>query len=263
MQEIDNLATTIEELPGVIQIASSQVHHHTTSNNDLDIVDESDSSFRLNEIIEKHTEANLDNERRLEDHVERMNLIDEHVGEEIKRVMVWVTEQNQDDVDEMNALKEHVERIELDLDGKMSYLEVDEKIAAKVRQLVDQIKDALLSVEEDEADFKSVANALHGLFNSLNESKADKSEMTELRNQVINAQLNGGGTSQGGTLDYRGLKKILSAYSKTDAINKKLEDKAGEINISISYYGYPKASHLLFHWYITRNVSERFYFSTP
>ena len=104
-----------------------------------------------------------------------------------------------------------------------------------MRQLVDQIKDALLSVEEDEADFKSVANALHGLFNSLKESKADKSEMTELRSQVINAQLNGGGTSQGGTLDYRGLKKILSAYSKTDAINKKLEDKAGEIDISISY----------------------------
>lgn len=101
--------------------------------------------------------------------------------------------------------------------------------------MVDQIKDALLSVEEDEADFKSVANALHGLFNSLSESKADKSEMTELRNQVINAQLNGGGTSQGGTLDYRGLKKILSAYSKTDAINKKLEDKSGEIDISISY----------------------------
>ena len=132
MQEIDNLATTIEELPGVIQIASSQVHHHTTSNNDLDIVDESDSSVRLNEIIEKHTEANLDNERRLEDHVERMNSIDEHVGEEIKRVMMWVTEQNQDDVDEMNALKEHVQMIELDLDGKMSYLEVDEKIAVKV-----------------------------------------------------------------------------------------------------------------------------------
>ena len=132
MQEIDNLATTIEELPGVIQIASSQVHHHTTSNNDLDIVDESDSSVRLNEIMEKHTEANLDNERRLEDHVERMNSIDEHVGEEIKRVMMWVTEQNQDDVDEMNALKEHVQMIELDLDGKMSYLEVDEKIAVKV-----------------------------------------------------------------------------------------------------------------------------------
>lgn len=132
MHEIDSLDKTVVELPGVIQIASSQIHHHTTSNNDLDVVDESDSSVRLNVIIEKHTEANLDNERRLEDHVERMNLIDEHVGEEIKRVMMWVTEQNQDDVDEMNALKEHVERIELDLDGKMSYLEVDEKIAVKV-----------------------------------------------------------------------------------------------------------------------------------
>ena len=63
-------------------------------------------------------------------------MMDKHVGEEIKRVMVWVLEQNQDDVDEMNALKEQVERIEFDLNGKMSYVEVDEKIAIKVSIVV-------------------------------------------------------------------------------------------------------------------------------
>ena len=93
---------------------------------------------------------------------------------------------------------------------------------------MNQIKDALNSVEEDEADFKNVANALHGLFNSLKESKADKSEMSQLRNQLITAQLSGndGHTNNEGILDYRGLRKILASYSKTNEINKRFEDKA-------------------------------------
>lgn len=96
--------------------------------------------------------------------------------------------------------------------------------------MVDQIKEALLSVEEDEADFKNVANALHGLFTSLKESKADKSEMAQLRNQLITAQLNGGSSSSSneGILDYKGLRKILASYSKTEVIDKKLDNKAGK-----------------------------------
>lgn len=87
----------------------------------------------------------------------------------------------------------------------------------------------MLSVEEDEADFKNVANALHGLFNSLKESKADKSDMALLREQMIKAQLNSGpGGSNEGTLDYKSLRKILSSYSKTELIEKKLGEKAGK-----------------------------------
>ena len=84
-----------------------------------------------------------------------------------------------------------------------------------------------MTVEDEEADFKNVASTLHALFNSLKESKADKSEMNQLRNQIINTQLNGSGSNRvGGTLDYKGLRKILSSYSKTDVINKQLEGKA-------------------------------------
>ena len=54
-----------------------------------------------------------------------------------------------------------------------------------------------MTVEDEEADFKNVASTLHALFNSLKETKADKSEMNQLRNQIINTQLNGGGGSNG------------------------------------------------------------------
>lgn len=69
----------------------------------------------------------------MDDHEERMDLMDEHVSDEIVRVMDWVKEQKQDEANEMGALKDRVEKIEFELNGKMSYLEVDEKIAVKVR----------------------------------------------------------------------------------------------------------------------------------
>lgn len=166
-------------------------------------------------------------------HTQQMNELEVQTSSEINRVVDWVTDQKQDDENKLNALAETVEQVQLELQDSVSQTEVDEKISLKVREFVDQIKEALLTVEDEEADFKNVASTLHALFNSLKESKADKSEMNQLRNQIINTQLNGGSGSNlessngvGGTLDYKGLRKILSSYSKTDLINRQLEGKA-------------------------------------
>ena len=162
-------------------------------------------------------------------HTQQMNELEVQTSSEINRVVEWVTNQMQNDETKLNALAKIVEQVQLELKDSVSQTEVDEKISLKVRELVDQIKEALLTVEDEEADFKNVASTLHALFNSLKESKADKSEMNQLRNQIINTQLNGGSGSNlessngvGGTLDYKGLRKILSSYSKTDLINRKL-----------------------------------------
>lgn len=49
------------------------------------------------------------------------------------------------------------------------------------------------------------------MFNSLKESKADKSEVAHLRSQVISSQLNTEGPSRReGSLDYKGLRKVSS-----------------------------------------------------
>jgi hypothetical protein len=129
-RDIDNLVTVMQELPGTIRIKSSQVHHHGSAEEDQISID---NSLTLDVIVNRQNEGTMDLEKRLDDHEERMDLMDEHVGDEIVRVMDWVTEQKQDEANEMSGLKDRVEKIEFELNGKMSYLEVDEKIAVKVR----------------------------------------------------------------------------------------------------------------------------------
>jgi hypothetical protein len=46
----------------------------------------------------------------------------------------------------MTTMKSRMEEIECDLNDKVSFFEVEEKIAVKVKALVDNIKDALLAI---------------------------------------------------------------------------------------------------------------------
>jgi len=200
--------TVVKDLPNTLQLSATQIY---IRNDDTDAEDTTPAPT-------VHDSLHL--------HTHQMNELEVQTSR-------MVTNQKQNDETKLNALTETVEQVQLELQDSVSQTEVDEKISLKVRELVDQIKEALLTVEDEEADFKNVASTLHALFNSLKETKADKSEMNQLRNQIINTQLNGGGGSNiessngvGGTLDYKGLRKILSSYSKTDLINRQLEGKA-------------------------------------
>ena len=223
--DIEGIGAIVEDLPNTISITTSQVFRVRDEN---DTENGDGGPICLDGIIQEQYDAIIAHENCLEVHSEKMKKMEKHTDKEIHRVMDWVTQQKQDEKDEMKTLKDTMERIEIDLNGKMSYVDVEEKISVKVRELVDQIKDALLAVEEDEADFKNVANALHGLFNSLKESKADKSEMAQLRNQLINSQMNQP-ESKDGVMDYKGLRKILSSYCKTEKIDKQLDGKANKV----------------------------------
>lgn len=89
------------------------------------------------------------------------------------------------------------------------------------------------------------------MFNSLKESKADKSEVAHLRSQVISSQLNTEGPSRReGSLDYKGLRKVssfvkvhmdvqrsrfslnvislqvLGSYCRNDSLDSRLDTKA-------------------------------------
>ena len=149
-------------MPNTIQISATQVYHARD-----------DSSAEIDA-------PTLTVQDSITHHSDRMDEMDIHTANEINRVVEWVTDQKTEEESRWNSLKEAVERVEDGLKETISHSEVEDKIAIKVRELVDQIKEALLTVEEDEADFKNVANALHGLFNSLKESKADKSEMAQV-----------------------------------------------------------------------------------
>ena len=148
-------------MPNTISIAATQVYHAKKGDAEIDA-----PTLTIEDSIMHHSV--------------RMDEMDIHTTDEINKVVEWVTDQKNEEENKLNSLKEAVERVELELKDTISYAEVEDKIAVKVRELVDQIKEALLAVEEDEADFKNVANALHGLFNSLKESKADKSEMAQV-----------------------------------------------------------------------------------
>ena len=159
---IKTLDAALKALPHTIRIAATQVYHPKAGWDD-----ENDAPA-------------LTVEGSLDQHVDRMDKIEAHASNEINRVVEWVTEQRKEDQHKLDSLQEAFERVENDLKDTISYAEVEEKIAVKVRELVNHIKEALLAVEEDEADFKNVASSLHGLFNSLKESKADKSEMAQV-----------------------------------------------------------------------------------
>lgn len=161
-ESIECLDAALKELPNTIQISATQVFHSAEDDVPPNTVEDSTRNT-----------------------VQRMDEMEVHTSNEIDRVVEWVTEQRKDDRDKLQALQEAIENVEMELKDTVSYAEVDEKISVKVRELVDQIKDALLSVEEDEADFKNVANSLHKMFNSLKDSKADKSEMSQVSSSKI------------------------------------------------------------------------------
>ena len=120
----DHLAAAVQELPRTIQIDSTQVHHSTrlvNFNKDEDDP-EDDTCTTLDFIIAGQNE-------RLNEHVVKMERIDEHVSDEIVRVMNWVTEKNQV---EMDAMGEKINAIELDLNGKMSAFEVEAKVKSMI-----------------------------------------------------------------------------------------------------------------------------------
>lgn len=156
------LDAALKDLPNTIQIAATQVNHPR---------DDSDA---------ENVAPLLTVEDSTRQHIERMDELETHTSNEISRVVQLVADQKKDDEAKLSSLHEAVERVEVDMKDTVTYQEVEDKIAVKVRELVDQIKEALLTVEEDEADFKNVAAALHGLFNKLKETKADKSEMAEV-----------------------------------------------------------------------------------
>ena len=164
-------------MPNTITIAATQVYHARDDND----VDNDTPTLTIEDSIRHHKK--------------RMDKIEVHTSNEISRVVEWVTDQKREDESKLNSLQESMERVEMELKETISYAEVKDKIATKVRELVDQIKEALLAVEEDEADFKNVANALHGLFNSLKESKADKSEMAQVSENRICRNLSFSSTS--------------------------------------------------------------------
>ena len=112
----------VEELPHTIQIKSSQVHHTSDA--------EAKTEVGLDVIVDQHCACVRNHANRLDKHVERMDMMDEHTSNEIVRVMNWVTEQSK--ANEMVLLKDKVEKVEIDMSAKVSYYEMEEKIAVKV-----------------------------------------------------------------------------------------------------------------------------------
>lgn len=74
----------------------------------------------------------------------------------------------------MTTMKSRMEEIECDLNDKVSFFEVEEEDRSQSKSIGRQYQRCIVG------DFKNVANALYGLFNSLKESKADKSDMAQL-----------------------------------------------------------------------------------
>jgi hypothetical protein len=80
--KMEDLVTSIKELPGRIQISSPQV--------------DVDGQISLDLFVDQQNEVTAEHGKTLIGQAGRMNLMDDHVNEEIVRVMNWVDEQKKD-----------------------------------------------------------------------------------------------------------------------------------------------------------------------
>ena len=120
--------TAVKDLPNTLQLSATQIY---IRNDDTDAEDNDDTT----PAPTVHGSLHL--------HTHQMNELEVQTSSEINRVAEWVTNEKQNDETKLNALAETVEQVQLELQDSVSQTEVDEKISLKVRELVDQIKEAL------------------------------------------------------------------------------------------------------------------------
>ena len=97
--------------------------------------------------------------------------------------------------------------------------------AATDKQIIEQPTEE--REEEDKTDFRTLST-LHELLNNMKESKANTSDLEELRDQITQLCTESNSEHNDCALNYNSLKETLSLYeSKVDLIGQQLNEKSG------------------------------------
>ena len=154
----------------------------------------------------------------LTNHTQQMEKMEVTSTKEINRVVDWVTDLRKEDERNLNSLQMAMEKMELQLQSTNSE-------AATDKQIIEQPTEE--REEEDKTDFRTLST-LHELLNNMKESKANTSDLEELRDQITQLCTESNSEHNDCALNYNSLKETLSLYeSKVDLIGQQLNEKSG------------------------------------
>jgi len=243
-KNIHCVAAEVADLPNTITISTKQVFNRVEENEEE--CDSSPVEESLQRILNNQEQTSLLQEERVNRldgklalHSEGMKVMQkglegniEDIKQDITSVIEWKDEQSSIDLVGLQRSQDSVlssfRDMKNELEYKMSRQDVDAKLDAKVSEIVDHMQNALLSVEEDEADFKAVTDALKTMCDTLKDNKADKSEIALLRTQFIQNEVDGSSAAPvgaGSTLDNEGIRQILTHYSTVVSVERQLDKK--------------------------------------
>ena len=236
---LSKLQKDLDNMPETICISSRQVTHSIIDEKMMDencseIPEEENTKKFLIDIIaerERHVLLQEKQLKGLEIMIDDMKLIQNKSIDEIKRSIGDLTdwkhaqsgvdlETIKMDLDSINAKNEDFQEM---LHRKMSKEDVEIKLNRQFDDIVEHLQSALTTIENEEADFKSITDSLSKMCESLREKKADKAELVSLRKQFIENQLEGYGAKGGSTLDNESLRRQLSNYPTKDIVLKMIQ----------------------------------------
>ncbi len=232
---LKKLKKEVESMPEEIMISSRQVTHSIDDEKIAVNTAPDDGKELLVDIIaqqEQHAYVQDENLRRVENTVNENEAAQRERNEKIKNnlkdLLDWKRAQSSVDLVLMKKNQESIqatinENAEI-LSQKMSKEDVDHKLQHQFNEIVDHLQSALSSIENEEADFKSITDSLSQMCEALREKKADKAEIVALRKQFIENQVENDGPKASSTLDNDGLRRILLNYPTKDNVKKMLQE---------------------------------------
>lgn len=243
---LQHLSKRVDEMPHTIQICTNQVKHKIDEDMDdhqnelhndpstgetlKDIINQQEQRAFLHEEAMKTTNEKITEQGRSIVQVkEEMDADVVGLRKDVSTLIEWKNDQSTVDLTDIQRSQDSIflsiDALGQDLLGRVTRSEVESKLEGKFNEIVDHLQTALVSVEKDEEDFKAVTEHLNRMYQSLRDDKADKTDITSLRQQFIQNQVDATLPSGGSTLNNEDIRQVLARYPTSSVVEQLLDEK--------------------------------------
>uniref|UniRef100_A0A7S1XT03 Uncharacterized protein n=1 Tax=Phaeomonas parva TaxID=124430 RepID=A0A7S1XT03_9STRA len=204
---VATLEVNLEKLPGELRLGSHQIivpPEENSINHEIELTEVIKNLHQHNEETNAELKAH---KKLLRSHTEDIRVAKQELGDSIREtsdrltiVEAWKKEQEEVDIADVRRNQEGImggiEALQRDLIEKIDRSDVDEKIEAKYEEIIDHLQTALQSTQEDEDEFRRMTSNLQTTVENLQNHKAEKKDLAEIRRQLV--VMEGGGGFGGG-----------------------------------------------------------------
>ena len=254
-ENIGSISNTVDDIPFTIEISSNQVKCVSSSkvgnfHNEKNTPIKSMGDLNLTDVINQHDkrsdqfeECFKQMEHTLQTHNIVVSKVEEYLEDDVENLQrsvqnleQWKKDQCSVDLTgiqrSQNEIDLRLQSLQHDVLDKTTRTEVDSKLEKKFNEIVDHLQKALLSAEKDEADFKAVTESLSRMCQKLKANKADREDISSLRKQFIDNQIefempsiNKSPSIQADTSNEE-IRRMLNNYPTKEFLNHELDEKA-------------------------------------